>query len=135
MSEQFSGGEKAKTFSEAEMGRIRDLADKVQGVTRWDLAKNCGAREDIDMVDGAQAAMEEIEALLGMPSLSMSLRGKQAPQSVGAKTFSLNDMQKLRSNLNAIENVFEWDLAADDEEELTMLNDARESLKALRGIL
>ncbi|GEM_PF-2231498 len=133
MPESFEGGEKPKNFSEDEVKKIQDLADKVWEVVGWDLAKMCGTNEELDFVNKAQDSMKEIATMLDMPS--GRAWEKHEPKPITPKTFSPDDMKKLRANLEAIEEVIEWDISASDEEELTMIRDARESLKALKGIL
>ena len=133
MPEQFEGGEKPRNFSEDEVKKIQDLSSKVWEVVGWDLAKMCGTSEEVDFVHKAQDAMKELATMLDMPS-GRSWE-KQEPKPITSKTFSLDDMKKLRANLEAIEEVIEWDISASDEEELTMIRDARGSLKALKVIL
>ena len=133
MPENFEGGEKPKNFSEDEMQRMQALTDKVWEVVGWDLAKMCGTSEEVDMVHKAQEAMKEVGAMLNMPSGPKW--EKQESKPIAPKTFSPDEMQRLRSNLIAIEEVIELYISASDEEEIGMIRDARESLKTLKGIL
>ncbi len=133
MPEKFEGGEKPKNFSEEEVKKMQDLATKVWEVVGWDLAKMCGTNEELDFVHKAQDAMKETATMLDMPS--GPAWEKREPKPITPKIFSPDDMKKLRANLEAIEEVVAWDISASDEEELTMIRDARESLKTLKGIL
>ena len=133
MPKNFEGGEKPKDFSEDEIRKMQGLADKVWEVVGWDLAAMCGTSEEVDMVNKAQDAMKEVAVMFEMPSGPHWER--QEPKPITRKTFSPEDINKLRSNLDAIENVIEWDISAHDEEELEMIRSARESLRELKGIL
>lgn len=133
MPENFEGSEKPRNFSEEEVLKIQDLADKVYEVIEWDLEKTCGTKEESDLVSKAQDAMKEIATMFNMPT-GHSWEDKE-PKPTMSKTFSLDDIKKLRLNLKAIEKVIEWDLSANDEEELTMIREARESLEKLKSIL
>ncbi|MDP3697671.1 MAG: hypothetical protein Q8R55_06725, partial [Candidatus Taylorbacteria bacterium] len=133
--EKLEGGEKPKNFSEDEVKNMRDLANKTWEVMTWDLAKFCGTSEEVDMVHKAQDAMAEVMAMLDMPLDRFGNWNKKEPKPITPKTFEPDDMKKLREDLEAIEEVIEWDISASDEEELTMIRDARESLKALKTLL
>ncbi|KKT82703.1 MAG: hypothetical protein A3B99_01805 [Candidatus Yanofskybacteria bacterium RIFCSPHIGHO2_02_FULL_44_12b] len=132
---KLEGGENPKNFSEDEVKKLRDLADKTWEVMTWDLAKFCGTSEEVDMVHKAQDSMAEVMAMLDMPLDRFGNWNKKEPKPITSKSFSPDDMKKLRSDLEAIEEALEWDISASDEEELTMIRDARESLKALKDIL
>ena len=133
--EKVEGVEKSKSFSEDEVKKIRDLANKTWEVMTWDLAKFCGTSEEVDMVHKAQDSMAEVMAMLDMPLDRFGNWNKKEPKPIAPKIFSSDDMQKLRSGLGAIDEVLGWDISASDETELTMLREARESLEALKGTL
>ncbi len=151
MPEKFEGGgEKPKNFSEIEVKRTQDLIRKIREVVEWDLGKMCGTTEEIDMVNKAQDAMKDVEALFHVPATKFwaEFPGKDMGESIRqaeehnaqslpgeAMSFSTADLDKLRTSLEAIDEVVGWDIGASDETEITMLRDARESLEALKGIL
>lgn len=135
MPENFEGGEKSRNLSEDEVKKIRDLANKVWEVATWDLGKFCSTSEELDFVHKAQDAMSEVMAMFDMPLDRFGNWNRKEPKPITPKTLSPDDTSKLRANLEAIEEVIEWDISASDEEELTMIRDARESLKALKSIL
>lgn len=133
--ENLEGGEKPKTFSENEVKEMRDLANTTWEVMTWDLGKMVGTTEELDMVHKAQDAMSEVMAMFDMPLDRFGNWNRKEPKPITPKTFSPDDLQKFRSNLDAIEEVLEWDIGASDEEELTMIRSAREALKTLKGVL
>ena len=135
MSEKIEGVEKPTNFSEDEVKNLRDLANKTWEVMTWDLAKFCGTSEEVDMVHKAQDAMAEVMAMFDMPLDRFGNWNKKEPKPITSKTFSPDDMKKLHEDLEAIEEVIEWDISASDQEELTMIREARESLKELNKLV
>jgi len=99
-----------------------------------DWAKICSTSEEVDIVLKAQDATGEVMAKFDMPLDCFGSWDRKNPKPITPKTFSPDDMQKLRLDLGAIEELLEWDIGA-DKEELTMLHEARESLEALKKIL
>jgi len=149
MPEKFEGGEKPRNFSEDEVKRAQDLVRKVRKVVEWDLGKMCRTTEEIDMVNKAQDATKDVEALFHVPKTKHwteipgdiydSIQQAEAynTQTLPNETitFSPTDLEKLRRNLNAIDEVIGWDISASDETEITMIRDAKEALDALKGLL
>ena len=135
MSEKIEGVEKPTNFSEDEVKNLRDLANKTWEVMTWDLAKFCGTSEEVDMVHKAQDAMAEVMAMFDMPLDRFGNWNKKEPKPITSKTFSPDDMKKLHEDLEAIEEVIEWDISASDQEELTMIREAIESLKELNKLV
>jgi len=150
MPENFESGEKPKHFTEDEVKRAQDLIRKVREVVEWDLGKMCGTTEEIDFVNKAKDAMKYVGALFHVPETKfwVAFTGKdmddsirqaeeynKAPLSTEVITFTAADLEKLRADLEAIEEVVGWDISASDDEEIGMIRNARESLKELKGIL
>ena len=150
MPEKFEGGEKPKNFSEDEVRKAQDLIRKVREVVKWDLGKMCGTTEEIDLVNKAKDAMEDVEALLHVPKTKfwMEIPGKDMDESFKKAqeyntqplpseviTFDPANLDKLRTDLKEIDEVLGWDISASDETEITMILEARESLEALRNLL
>lgn len=150
MPEKFEGGEKPKNLSETEVTRAQNLVRKVREVVSWDLGASCSTSEEVEMVNKAKDAMKDVENLLHVPETKFwatfpdkdmdecmrqaeEYNNKTLPSEV--LVLSSADLRKLRANLNAIDEVVEWDISASDETEITLLREARESLKALKGIL
>lgn len=127
-----------KNFSAQEMAKIGQLVSKIREVVEWDLGKYTSDLEGLEIVDRAKAAMKEFEAMFDLPKTRFWAepeREEHRPRPVVSKTFSISDMQKLRADLNAIDEVVGWDIDPGDEEGLAMLRDARESSKELKGLL
>jgi hypothetical protein len=133
MLEKPESGEPIKNFSEDEVRKVRGLADKVWEVIGWDLTKMCGTSEEVDMVNRAQNAMKEVAEMFDMSSGPHWEQQELKP--IIPKRFSSTDIQKLHTNLGAIEEVLDWYIGASDEEEIGMIQDARESLNELKRIL
>ncbi len=150
MPEKFEGGEKPKNFSEGEVTRAQDWIRKIREVVEWDLGKMCGTTEEIDMVNKAKDAMKDVEASFHVPKtkfwaeipgkdMDESLKKAQElnTQSLPSEVIAFNsaDLDKLRTDLNEIDEVLGWDIGASDETEISMIREARESLEALKKIL
>lgn len=125
---EFATGEDSKHFSEEEMESVQDLASKVWEVIGWDLEKICGTPEESELVEEAQSAMKEIAAMVGIPSGDSSENDNQTVP----KTFSSEDIQKIRLNLKLIEDVIGWDISTNDEEDSRAMEEAKESLSKLK---
>ncbi|TAL50876.1 hypothetical protein EPN81_01530 [Patescibacteria group bacterium] len=149
MPENFEGREKARNFSEREVARAQDLVRKIREAVEWDLGKFCSNEEELEMVERAQAAMRDVEALFHVPEtkLWVTFVGKDIPESMRQADeynkkvlpaeviiFSHADLEKLRRSLEAISDVVGWDIGVHDELEILLLREARESLEALKKI-
>ena len=150
MPEEFEGGEKPKNFSEGEVTRAQDLIKKVREIVGWDLGAFCSTSEEVEMVNKAKDAMKDVEVLFHVPETKFwaTFPGKDMDESMRqaeeynkkalpgeAIVINPADLEKLRANLDAIDEVVGWDIGASDETEITMLREARESLEALKKIL
>ncbi len=150
MQEKFEGGERLKSFPEGEVRRAQDLLRKVREIVEWDLGKMCSTAEEINMVNKAKDAMKDVEALFHVPETKFwtTFSGKDMDESIRqaeeynkaslpdeALAFSPTDLEKLRVDLEAIDEVVGWDIGASDEMEITILRDGRESLEALKDML
>lgn len=125
---EFETGEDSRHFPEEEMEGVQDLTNKVWEVIGWDLEKICGTPEERELVEEAQSAMKEIAAMVGITSGGSS----ENPNQTVPKTFSLEDIQKIRLKLKPIEDVIGWDISTNDEEDARMMEEARESLSKLK---
>lgn len=129
---------------------MQDSIRKVREVVEWDLGNMCGTAEEIDMVHEAKDAMNDVESLFHVPKtkfwaeftgtdMSESLRQAEEHNAQAlpseAMGFSTTDLDKLRADLAAIDEVLAWDIGANDDAEIATLREARESLEALKGIL
>ena len=135
---EFEGGEKPKNFSEDEVKKVQDLIKKVREIVEWDLGAFCSTSEEVGMVNKAKDAMKEVEAMFDMPKTRFWAEPKteeHKPKPIVPKTFLPDDMQKLRLNLGAIDEVISWDIGFRDETDMVMFRDARESFETLKGIL
>jgi hypothetical protein len=127
MQENFNNNEKPKFFSEEEVNRIRNLVSEVSNVTSWDLEKVCGTEEESELVIKSQEAMEDISTIFGLPSWN------RKETLITSKMFLPDEMKKLQVDLESIGEVLSWDgIGGSDEEDLMILDKARESFKMLK---
>ena len=150
MKEEFENNEKIINLSKEDVAKIQNLVRKVREVIEWDLGKFCSDTKEIDMIRSAKDAMREIEILFHIPETkfwtefpsenmndSIILAEKYNNKILPEENIILNqnDLEKLKVNLNIMKEVINWDIGANDETEINMISEARESLRELETII
>ena len=150
MAEQFE--REGKNFSAEEVTKMRGLVMDVREVMDWDWGSWIGTIEESDLIDKAKIAIKDIEGLFGMEKLKFwadfpaedgdmdervriadEYNRKELPAE--SMTLASGVVEKLKSDISAVQDVIEWDVDPGDEDGWKILRSARESLDELTKLI
>lgn len=127
-----------KEYSVEEMVKIHQLVNKVSDLIGWDLGSMCSSTEELDVVHKAQDGMNEIADILKVPKRPnwFDKKVEENPPVEGQK-ISEDVFAKIKQDLDQIEEILDWDLAAhcSDETDLRVVREAEQAYEELREIL
>jgi hypothetical protein len=127
-----------KNLSVEEVGTIQKLIVKIREFIEWDLGASAATSEELDLVNAAKNAVKEFEVIFDMPPTRFWAepeREEHRPRPVAPKTVLPEDMEKLRSDLAAIQEVVDWDIDGGDDEGRIIIKETKEALIELKNLL
>lgn len=149
MEEKFENKENIRIFSEEQVRETQNLIRNIREVLEWDFGKMCGTTDELDMVNRAKDAMQEVGELFHIPktkfwaemagdnmqeSIKMADEYNRKPLPSESITFNSDNINKLTTNLKDIGEILNWDIKGEDETEISMIERARESFEKLNNL-